>query len=105
MTAEEQQRQRVVVSGQGRLGLALTTRELRLGDRLLATAPGSIAAQLVDQPPRGDRDQPCPRALRHTAGRPLHRGREQRLLDGVLTGGELAVATHEDAEHLRRQGA
>ena len=33
----------------------------------------------------------------------MHGGREQRLLDGVLGGVEVAVPAHERAEDLRRQ--
>ena len=39
------------------------------------------------------------------SSRPLRGGGEQRLLDGVLGGVEVAVATHERAEDLRRQPA
>ena len=62
-----------------------------------------IAAQLVGQPPRGDRDQPAARVVRHALARPLDGGGQQRLLDGVLAGVELAVAPDERAEDLRRQ--
>ena len=37
--------------------------------------------------------------------RPLHRGRQQRLLHGVLARVELAVAADQHAEDLRRQAA
>jgi hypothetical protein len=47
--------------------------------------------------------QPGPRVVRHPVGRPLQRGGQQCLLDGVLAGVELAVPAHQRAEDLRRQ--
>ena len=45
-----------------------------------------------------------PRGLSGTpSSRPLHRGREQRLLDRVLGGGEVAEAADHGAENLRRE--
>ena len=45
-----------------------------------------------------------PRGLSGTpSARPLHGRREQRLLDGVLGGGEVAEAPDHRAEHLRRE--
>ena len=62
-----------------------------------------VASPLVDQPPLGGLDQPAARLLRNAVSRPVHGGREQRLLDGVLGGVEVAVPAHERAEDLRRQ--
>src|SRR5512132_1284470 len=72
-------------------------------DRLLP-APASLrTAQLVDQPPRRDPDQPAAGVVRGTGHRPLLRGGEQRLLNRVLGGIEVAVPPHERAEDLRRK--
>ena len=38
----------------------------------------------------------------HPLARPLRRRRDERLLDRVLAGGEIAVAPHDDTQHLRR---
>ena len=108
VAAEDEQRQRVVVLG--RLLVARRRREglvgghLR-GGRVLAPAARVLAAQLVGQPARGDRDEPAPRALRHALCRPLDRRGEQRLLHRVLARVEAPVAAHEHAEDLRRQRA
>src|SRR5262245_47181379 len=58
---------------------------------------------LVDQPALRGLEEPAARLLRHIAPRPVHRGGEERLLDRVFGGGEVAVATHERAEDLRRE--
>jgi hypothetical protein len=41
--------------------------------------------------------------VRHTFPRPLHRCREQRLLNGVFGGGEIMEASSYRPEHLRRE--
>ena len=43
--------------------------------------------------------------IRHTLGRPLKGGCEQRLLDRVLADVEVTLAANERAEDLRRQPA
>src|SRR5206468_9948316 len=45
------------------------------------------------------------RAVRHTRGRPLRGRGEQRLLDGVLGGVEMAITPDDRTEHLRREVA
>ena len=42
------------------------------------------------------------RVVGHPLARPLRRGRDERLLNRVLAGGEIAVTPHDDAQHLRR---
>ena len=97
VAAQEQQHERVVaVVHRRRLGAAQ-----RVGD--LALPAGLLAAHLVDQPPRGDPDQPGLRVVGDAVGGPLHGGGEQRLLHRVLGGVEVPVAPHERAEHLRRE--
>ena len=103
MAAEEQQHEAVVgVAGLGRL------RRLHrrpAGDGVLPALPGLLAAQQVGQPARGDADQPGQRVVRPPLAGPLRRGREQRLLHGVLARVEATVAAHERAEDLRREPA
>ena len=103
MAAAEQQGQRVVAVH--RLGIGRTAEQfgLRGGhrDQFLPGPPRRLAAYLVHQTARADRDQPAARVLRDPVGRPLHGRREQRLLAGVLTQVELPVPAHEHAEDLR----
>ena len=70
---------------------------------LFAAPPGGLAAHVVGHAPRRDLDQPAARVVGHAVARPLHGGRDQRFLHRVLGGGEVAVAPHDGAEHLRRQ--
>ena len=104
--AHEQQDQRVVVRGRG---VAIRGRgevaPALLEDDGLAPPPRDLAADVVGHPPRRDLDQPRARMLRHALLRPLHRGGEERLLDGVLGAGEVAEAADHRAEHLRRERA
>ena len=86
MAAQQQQRERVIpvrlppIPGiPAQLG-----RGRAEGQAVLSLAPGTLAADLVDQPPRGDGDQPGPGVLRYPLGRPVHGGGQQRLLHGVL---------------------
>ena len=73
--------------------------------QMLALAPGGLAADVIDHPPRRHLDQPAARVVGHSVARPLLRGREQRLLHRILRGGEVAVAADHGAEHLRREVA
>jgi hypothetical protein len=86
MAAAEQQGQRVVPVGV--LGVGRGTEQFgrRGGHRGLFLAGPSrlLAAYLVRQPPRRDRDQPSARVVGESARRPLLRGREQGFLAGVL---------------------
>ena len=105
MAAAEQQGERVVAVG--RFGISRGTEQFGLRgchrDQFLAGPPRLLAADLVHQPARGDRDQPATRVLRPPVGRPLQRGSEQGLLAGVLTQVELPVPAHQRGEDLRRQ--
>ena len=56
----------------------------------LPVLAGLLAPPLVDQPPLGGLDQPAARAGRDAVTRPVQRRREQRLLDRVLGGVEVA---------------
>ena len=53
----------------------------------------------------GDLDQPAARVVGHALARPLHGRRDQRFLNRVLRGGEIAEAPDHGAEHLRREVA
>jgi hypothetical protein len=106
--AQKEQREGVVLGGSP----ALTGRGRGEGvprgegrDRLLAPAPGLLAAQLFREPPRRDLDQPPARIVRQPLLRPLLRGGEQRLLHGVLGRPEVPVTTHQRAEDLWRMQA
>ena len=83
-------------------GTSRRRRFLQRGDRFPVPA-GLLAAPLVDQPPLGGLDQPATRAGRDAVPRPVHGRREQRLLDGILGGVEVAVPAGEHAEDLRRE--
>src|SRR5262245_26946894 len=58
---------------------------------------------MIGDSPRSDLNQPAARIVGQTFLRPLQRGREQRLLHGILCGTEIAEATSHRAENLRRQ--
>jgi hypothetical protein len=70
---------------------------------MFALFSGPLTAELVDQPPLGRLDQPAARLFRNAVSCPVHRCREQRLLDGVLGCVEVAEPPGERAEDLRRQ--
>ena len=102
MAAQEEQGQRVVVlrravvGGSGAPGSPTATsrrrRALSLRHRSVSRREATASSQ--------------PRGLSGNALlRPLHRGRQQRLLDRVLAGVELPVPAHEHAEDLRREVA
>ena len=73
------------------------------GDRVLATATRDLAAHVIGQPPHGDLIEPAARIVGNALARPLRRRGDQRLLHGIFGGGEVAVATRDGAEHLRRE--
>jgi len=52
-----------------------------------------------------DDHEPAVRVVGHPVDRPLCRGREQRLLHGVLGVREVARAADEHGEDLRREAA
>jgi hypothetical protein len=104
VAAAEQQGQRVVIvrrAGIGRRGDQLGGWRGH-GDQLFAGAPRIFAAHLVHQAAGGHRDQPAARVLRQLPW-PGLRGRQQRLLAGVLAQVELAVPAHQRGQDLRRQ--
>src|SRR5581483_8632691 len=107
VAAAEQQDQRVVASVLVRVRGPGEQFGLRGGDRdlLFALATGLLAAHLVQQLPRRDRDQPAERVIRLAVGRPLHGGGEQGLLGRVLAQVELAVSVpaQQRAEDPRRE--
>src|SRR6266849_5056837 len=98
MAAQEQQRERVVI-----VRWQLLTRQLQDRIGLLTSPPGALAAPLVNQASRGDGQQPRSRVRRNTLSCPLQRRGQERLLDGILTGVELAVPPHERTENLGRE--
>src|SRR5581483_4539059 len=70
-------------------------------DELLAHAPRGLRAHLVGDPARRDANDPPDGALRHALLRPLQRRREERLLNGVLAGGKIAITANDRDEHAR----
>src|SRR5262249_58518362 len=64
--------------------------------------PRHLASHPIDQTPKRDVVEPALRVPRHAFGRPPGRGRDQRLLNRVLCGVEVPMASGDDAEHLRR---
>ena len=72
---------------------------------LLTVGSGLPAAPLIHQPARGDGDQPTLRVVRPPVVWPVLCGGEQRLLDRVLRGLEVAVAPDESGQHVRRTPA
>jgi hypothetical protein len=107
VAAHEQQDERVV--GLARTALVCLGRaELNqrpFGDRVFPAAAGLLGTQHVGKPAGGDRDQPCLGAGGQPLSGPLHRGRQERLLRGVLGQVEVAVTPDKRAEDLRRQRA
>ena len=98
MAAEEQERERVVT-----VGPLVGSSDLHRGVRLLPAPSRALAPPSVDEAPGGDRDEPRPRIVGHTAVGPLQPRGEQRLLYGVLARVELAVPAHQCPEDLRRE--
>ena len=75
-----------------------------MGSRHFFTATSrQLAANVIRHAPRGDVNQPPARIVGETFAWPLDRGRQQRLLHGVLRSGEVAEAADDRAENLRRQ--
>jgi hypothetical protein len=58
---------------------------------------------VVDQATLGGLQQPAARALGNPFLRPVLSGREERLLNGILGGAEVAVPANERPEDLRRR--
>src|SRR5207245_1920577 len=99
VAAKEKQGQMVVLGG--RCGGVFGCAQQGVG---LPAPAGGVAAPLVDESPGGDGDQPASGIGGNPVGRPLDRGGQQRLLDGVLGGVELPVPPHQRAEDLGGQG-
>ena len=79
------------------------------GSRRLASSSrfdrALLAPPLVDQSATGRHRQPRVRVRRNAVARPVVGGGDECLLDGVLRRVEVARATSEAAEDLRRQAA
>src|ERR1700682_5672115 len=98
MTAQEEKGEGVVMRGEMFLG-----RQFKGGCGFLSPSSGALTPPLIDHASGGDGDQPSSRVVGHSLLGPLLRRVEQRLLHRVLTGIELPVAVHQNAEDLRRQ--
>ncbi len=120
MTAHEQQDERVVTIGVGRAPGAAKARseierhvvwrrgDLLLHDRLhdhvgLATSSRRLRSDVIGHASRSDVDEPAARVVRKTFLRPLGRCGQQRLLDRVLRGSEIAEPPDHGADNRRRQ--
>jgi hypothetical protein len=106
VAAQKEQHQRIVAidvaAGAGRLE---ELRRWRTRHQPLLPAPACrLAAELIDQPPAGDRDQPALRMLRDPVLIPVDAGLEQCFLDGVLAQVQVAMAVQERPEDLRGKG-
>ncbi len=71
--------------------------------RLLAPPTRGVAPPLLDQAARGDGRQPAARVVRDPVAWPLRGRGDERLLDGVLAGIELAVTADQRGEDQRRE--
>ena len=96
MAAHEQHEQAVVLIGD--LNRVVLQRGLSL-----PVSAGAFASPLVDEATRGSLEEPAARLGRNSVPRPALGGHDQRLLDGVLGGIEVAISPGEGAEDLRRQ--
>src|SRR5262249_10332334 len=74
-------------------------------NRILASLPRHLAAHPIDETSNCDVVEPSAGIPRQSFDRPLRRGRHQRLLNRILGGVEIPMATGHDAEHLRRHFA
>jgi len=105
MTAHEQKIQDVVSFRDRLVG---GERELLLcGDQAhddgLALPARALRANVIGNLAPGDVDQPRAWVLGQAVARPLRRCRDQRLLNGVFRGTEVAETMNDRAEHLRRE--
>ena len=71
--------------------------------QLLTESPGGVGPDLIGESARRHGDEPPFRVVGHSLCRPLHRGRNQRFLYGVLASTEVAVAAQQSAQNLRRE--
>ena len=67
--------------------------------------PGSLAPPLVHESAAGDGRQPRPGIVRAAVARPVLGGRDQRVLDSVVGGVEIAGAARQRGEDPRREVA
>jgi hypothetical protein len=69
----------------------------------LALPAGLFASRLVDDAQTRGPEQPAARIRRDSVARPVLSGGEERLLDRVISGVEVARSARERGEDLRRQ--
>jgi hypothetical protein len=105
MAAQEEQDQRVVVLDGGLVDGGLLAARVALPGDDLAVRPRSLAPPLVDQPALGGSQEPAIGFRGDALAGPMVRGREERLLDGVLRRVEVARTARECAEDPRRKVA
>jgi hypothetical protein len=76
-----------------------------LGRFGFAAAAGYFLPDVVGHAPSGHLGQPGAGIVRQAFPRPLERGCEERLLDGIFGCKKIAETANDGAEHLRRQFA
>jgi hypothetical protein len=105
MATHEEQDERVLlvhVRFVGRRYHVLSRRRFEDDLRFAPTAR-RLRPVVIGDLPSGDLDEPRARIFRHTRSWPLERSRSERFLHGVLRGIEVAIATDDGAEHVRRK--
>jgi|GEM_PF-5253441 len=75
---------------------------LGTGAALLSTHAGAVGTALIDQPARGDGDEPPARPIGDTLAGPLVECRRQGLLRGVLAVVERVTPSQQGGEDVRR---
>ena len=104
MAAHEQEDERVVRIGGG-IGEGRTSGDAGLQGGLgFAAAAGDFAPDGIGHAAAGDLNQPGARVIGHSFTGPLGSSGEERFLDSVLGGGEIAEAAEDGSEHLRARG-
>ena len=78
---------------------------LHLDGHALTTRPGTLTSLVIDEPAARGPNEPAARIGREALSRPVVGGRDQRLLDRVLGGIEIARPAGQDGEDLRREVA
>ena len=106
MAAHEDEIERVVMLGpacfvRGECDLLLRRHEA--DDDCLAMTARGLGTDVIDKAARGDLDEPAARVVGHAVTRPVRRRSDERFLQRVLARGEVAEASRDRAEHLRRE--
>ena len=71
--------------------------------RRLAVTACALGANVIGDASGSDVDQPTAWIFRRAVDRPLRRRGHERILHGVLRGGEITKSPHDRSQHLRRE--